>query len=190
MRDDADRLEEFRRAVLPWHRELYGAALRLTRSAQEAEDLVQDAWLRAWAFRERFEPGTNGRAWMHRILMNTFINGYRRRRREREVLAEVRSKRPTRDAWWSPQQGPAVQDPPARALDGVGDEVQTALDALPEEFRTVVRMVDMDDCSYREAASRLGCPVGTVMSRLHRGRRALKERLQHYAEDTGYVAAA
>ncbi len=152
--------------------------MRLTRSRAEAEDVVQEAVLRAWAFWDRFEPGTNARAWIHRILMNTFINGYRRRRREREVLAQVeRGTRRERVA-------------EIAVTEGVSDEVERALSSLPDEFRAVVLLVDLDELTYREVAGVLGCPIGTVMSRLHRGRRVLKRRLRAYATDAGYISAA
>jgi RNA polymerase sigma-70 factor, ECF subfamily len=173
---------EFQRAVLPHTSELYGTAVRLTRSRSEADDLLQEAMMRAWSFWDRFEKGTNARAWMHRILMNTFINGYRRRKRERDFLAEVDrdlGERPFRDA--------AVRQ--ART-DGLGDEVEEALKTLPDEFRQVVLLVDFDDLSYREVADTLGCPIGTVMSRLHRGRRVLKRQLRGYALAEGYLQQA
>jgi RNA polymerase sigma-70 factor (ECF subfamily) len=183
LRREEGTVHEFRRAVLPYVEELYGAAVRLTRSRAEADDLLQETMLRAWSFRDRFEPGTNGRAWMHRILMNTFINGYRRKKREREVLAEVQGGGPAQP--WPTE---AVDE--LQSEDGVSDEVQAALDDLPEEFRSVVLLIDRDELSYREVASALGCPIGTVMSRLHRGRRVLKHRLRDYATSEGYVPAA
>lgn len=170
---------EFDREVLRHQGELLGAAMRMTGSRAEAEDLVQEAVLRAWTFWERFQPGTNGRAWMHRILVNTFINGYRRRRREREILGEVR--RDTR-----------VDDAGGRRGvpgEGLGDEVSAALSLLPDEFRQVLVLVDLDERSYKDAARALGCPIGTVMSRLHRARRAMKQQLGDYAMAEGYVTA-
>lgn len=171
---------EFDREVLRHQGELLGAALRMTGSRAEAEDLVQEAVLRAWTFWERFQPGTNGRAWMHRILVNTFINGYRRRRREREILGEIR--RDTRGEGWERSE---------RSLpgEGLGDEVSAALSTLPEEFRQVIVLVDLDERSYKDAARTLGCPIGTIMSRLHRARRAMKRQLTDYAQSEGYVAA-
>lgn len=178
---DNDR-EEFERTVLQYIDELYGTAVRMTRSRAEADDVVQEAILRAWLFWDRFETGTNARAWMHRILMNTFINGYRRRRREREVLDEVQ-----RDA---KPETLAIPEANADDAEGISDEVERALESLPEEFRAVVLLVDMDELTYREVADVLGCPIGTVMSRLHRGRRVLKRRLREYAMGEGYIAAA
>jgi RNA polymerase sigma-70 factor, ECF subfamily len=175
-------VSEFEQAVFPHTHELYGTAVRLTRSRVEADDLLQEAMMRAWSFWDRFEQGTNARAWMHRILMNTFINGYRRRKRERDFLAEV-----DRELGERPFREHVVRQ--ARA-DGLGDEVRQALRTLPEEFRQVVLLVDFDDLSYREVADTLGCPIGTVMSRLHRGRRVLKRQLRGYAQAEGYVPQA
>ena len=169
----------FDREVLRHRNELLAAGMRLSGSRAEAEDLVQEAVMRAWVFWHRFEPGTNGRAWMHRILLNTFINGYRKRRRERDVLA-------------------AVQLEELRALSGdargnvtpgesLSDEVALALGRLPSDFRRVIVLVDLEDRSYRDAALAIGCPIGTVMSRLHRARAAMKRELSDYAVSEGYV---
>ncbi len=178
---------EFQAAVSPYLDELYGAAVRLTRSRSDADDVLQEAMTRAWAFWDRFEEGTNARAWMHRILFNTFVNGYRRKKREREILAQVRVET-VRDPHWSRGEASLEAKRPALAL--VGDEVKCALEDLPDAFRQVVVMVDLQGRSYKEAADAIGCPVGTVMSRLHRGRRALSAKLRDYAEQEGYVAAA
>lgn len=172
---------EFDREVLSHRGELLGAAMRMSGSRAEAEDLVQEAVLRAWTFWERFQPGTNGRAWMHRILVNTFINGYRRRRREREILGEIRLGERC-DQAWDRNRAPLPGE-------GLSDEVSAALSALPDAFRQVLVLVDLKDRSYKDAAQTLGCPVGTVMSRLHRARRAMKEQLEGYAISEGYVAA-
>lgn len=173
---------DFEREVLRHRRELIGAGMRMTGSRAEAEDLVQDAVMRAWVFWHRFEPGTNGRAWMHRILLNTFINGYRRRRRERDILQTVHAQE-LRDQGWDA----SVAMTPGETL---GDEVQAALDALPEDFRRVVVLVDLEERSYRDAADAIGCPIGTVMSRLHRARRAMKQKLSDYATTSGHLAEA
>ena len=177
-RTSGDRAE-FDREVLRHRGELLGAALRMTASRAEADDLVQEAVMRAWMFWDRFQPGTNGRAWMHRILVNTFINGYRRKRREREILGEIRRETP---AAWEKSQRPIPGE-------GLGDEVTAALRTLPTEFRQVLVLVDLDERSYKDAASTLGCPIGTVMSRLHRARRAMKQQLSEYAQAEGYVAS-
>lgn len=173
---------DWERAILPHKEELFGTAMRLTRSRSEAEDLLQDALARAWTFWHRFQRGTNARAWMHRILMNTFINGYRRKKREREILTEVQRTVLRKPQW-------AHQDSVARAA-GLGDEVEAALSAIQPEFRTVVLLVDLQGLSYKEVARRMGCPIGTVMSRLHRGRRGLQRRLREYAEGEGYIPLA
>jgi RNA polymerase sigma-70 factor, ECF subfamily len=180
---DERRRDDFDREIIRYRSELVGAATRLTGSRVEAEDLAQEAILRAWTFWDRFEPGTNGRAWMHRILFNTFVNGYRRKRRERVILGIVRAVEGDRGA-----HVPAV--PASGESSGIGDEVRAALDALPEDFRRVVVLVDLEDRSYRDAAHAIGCPIGTVMSRLHRARRAMKTRLRDYASVEGYLAQA
>jgi RNA polymerase sigma-70 factor (ECF subfamily) len=172
---------EFDREVLRHRGELFGAALRMTGSRAEAEDVVQEAVLRAWTFWERFQPGTNGRAWMHRILVNTFINGYRRRRREREILGEIKQDERVERGWSHGGRGIPGE--------GLGDEVTAALATLPDEFRQVLVLVDLGDKSYKDAASEIGCPIGTVMSRLHRARRAMKQQLGEYAVAEGYVTA-
>jgi RNA polymerase sigma-70 factor (ECF subfamily) len=174
--------QDFDETVLTHLDELYGTAVRLARSKSDAEDLVQEAVMRAWTFWDRFEPGTNARAWMHRILMNTFINGYRRKKRERTMLAL---------AWIEAHTRPRTIHEARRAKhEGLGDEVEAALAALPEEFRTVVLLVDHNDLTYKEVAEALDCPIGTVMSRLHRARRLLKQRLRTYAVTQGYIAEA
>lgn len=179
---DTRNIEDFQRQVLAHRSELTGAAMRMTGGRAEAEDLVQEAVMRAWMFWDRFQQGTNGRAWMHRILVNTFINGYRRKRREREILGEIKRDTSATQSW-----GGALEGVPG---EGLGDEVTAALSALPDEFRQVLLLVDLRDKSYKDAASQLGCPIGTVMSRLHRARRAMKQQLGGYAVSEGYVPAA
>jgi RNA polymerase sigma-70 factor, ECF subfamily len=170
--------DAFLRTVLSHRRELVSSALRFAGSADDAEDLVQETVMRAWLFRAQFEHGTNVRAWLQRILRNTFINHYRKRRREREILAEhLVCERATRAAGASPA-----------PVESLSDEVTGALASLPREFREVLSLVDANDASYREAAEELECPVGTIMSRLHRARRAMQGRLGAYAAREGYVA--
>jgi RNA polymerase sigma-70 factor (ECF subfamily) len=174
--------DAFEAAIARHEGSLREAARRLTRSRDEADDLLQDAVMRAWTFWDRFEPGSNARAWLHRILINTFINSYRKRRRERELFRQA-GEEAQREALTSI----AVR---SDQRDGVGDEVGAALSALPAEFRAVVELVDLSDLSYREVATTLGCPIGTVMSRLHRARKQLSEMLADYAVVEGYVAAS
>lgn len=172
---------QFESAVTPHLDELYGAAVKLTRSPTEAEDVLQDAVTRAWTFWDRFEEGTNARAWMHRILFNTFVNRYRKRKREREVLTQMHEQR-------VPEAPRFAESELAEA--GLGDEVKAALEGIPGTFREVVELVDIAGASYKEAAARLQCPVGTIMSRLHRGRKLLGGMLQDYAMTEGYLAVA
>lgn len=166
----------FDAAVVRHRSELVGVATRLAGSRAEADDLVQEAMLRAWSFWDRFEEGTNGRAWMHRILFNTFVNGYRRRRREREILAQVAIET-------------ALDTPRAATHDSLSDEVEAALASLPADFKNVLVLVDIEELSYRDAADALRCPIGTVMSRLHRARRAMKLALADYARESGIASA-
>ena len=171
---------QFERTLAPYLEELYGSAMRLTRSPADADDVLQEAMARAWAFWDRYEEGTNVRAWMHRILFNTFVNGYRRNKREREILGQVHRER-IPDPFWTRRE---------LAGEELGDEVKGALSTLPESFREAIELVDIGGASYRDAADAIGCPVGTVMSRLHRGRRLLGAQLRDYAIEEGYVAAA
>lgn len=166
---------------------LYGAALRLTKNARDAEDLVQDTYARAFRFEDRYEPGTNLRAWLFRILYNTFINRYRRRSREKELLSDI-EKHSLQDSIVSDDALYALAHPEEDYLSRlVSAEVLTALEALPEEYRTVVMFADVYEMSYKEIAEIVGCPVGTVMSRLFRGRQKLKQSLFDYAVEQGII---
>jgi RNA polymerase sigma-70 factor, ECF subfamily len=169
---------------------LYRTALRMTRSEAEAEDLVQETYIRAFRFRHQFTPGTNLKAWLFRILTNTFINQYRRKaaRPETTELDDVEESilyRHMRDV--SP--GSASPNPEAELIDNtLSSEVKDALEALPEKFRTTL-LLDVEGFSYKEIAEVLDIPIGTVMSRLHRGRKFLQKRLYDLARDRGIVAA-
>jgi RNA polymerase sigma-70 factor, ECF subfamily len=169
---------------------LYRTGLRMTRSEAEAEDLVQETYIRAFRFRQQFTPGTNLKAWLFRILTNTFINQYRRKaaRPETTELDDVEESilyRHMRDV--SP--GSASPDPEAELIDNtLSSEVKDALEALPEKFRTTL-LLDVEGFSYKEIAEVLDIPIGTVMSRLHRGRKFLQKRLYDVARDRGIVAA-
>jgi RNA polymerase sigma-70 factor (ECF subfamily) len=167
--------EQYNQEILPCLPALSRTALRLTRGNTLADDLVQETLARAWQARASFRPGTNARAWTHRILFNTYINHYRKRKREREVLEELRG---------SSQRSARVEQ------EGFGDEVLAALSALRPEFREAVELVDLRELSYQDAADQLACPVGTVMSRLHRGRKRLRKALQGYAVDQGVLRPA
>jgi len=167
--------EHYNEEILPCVPELSRSALRLARGTALADDLVQETLIRAWQARASFRPGTNARAWTHRILFNTYINHYRKKKREREALDELRSA--SRVSTRAPH-------------DGFGDEVVAALRGLRPEFREAVEMVDVHDLSYQDAADQLECPVGTVMSRLHRGRTRLRRALEGYALDQGVLRPA
>ena len=168
---------------------LYRTALRMTRSEADAEDLVQETYIRAFRFRDQFTLGTNMKAWLFRILTNTFINTYRRKTAQPEVtdlegideFSLYRRMADDRAASTSP-------DPEAELLNSVVDtEVTDALEELPEKFRTTV-LLDVEGFSYKEIAEMLGIPIGTVMSRLHRGRKFLQKRLYDLARERGIAA--
>ena len=181
--------DAFETEALSYIDALYRTALRMTRSEADAEDLVQETYIRALRFREQFTPGTNMKAWLFRILTNTFINAYRKRSRTPETteLDDVdefslyRRMSNERPASSSP-------DPEREFLDGiVSSEVTDALEELPEKFRTTV-LLDVEGFAYKEIAEMLGIPIGTVMSRLHRGRKFLQQRLYDLARERGIAA--
>jgi RNA polymerase sigma-70 factor (ECF subfamily) len=176
-----DRVDHFERCVRPLLPGLRGAALRLTRKREDADDLLQETTLRAWRFWDHYEPDSNLRAWLHRILRNAFVNRYRRKRREYEVMSQARV---------IAEQRACAPNEPAAMQAALSDEVALPLDALAPEFRAVLWAVAVDELSYRETADSLGCPVGTVMSRLHRARRGMTQALQPYAETHGYARSA
>jgi RNA polymerase sigma-70 factor (ECF subfamily) len=169
---------------------LYAVSCRLTKSPLDAEDLVQDTLVKAMRARDQYEPGTNLKAWLFKILHNTFINKYRRGGLERVVL-EGPDADPLADGWVSAASMRALRDPETQALRPlVQEEIYKALDELPEEFRLAVVLSDVEELSYKEIADVMGCPVGTVMSRLHRGRRLLQKRLYDHAVYLGIAPAA
>jgi RNA polymerase sigma-70 factor (ECF subfamily) len=179
--------QDFEREVLEQLPSLLAVATRLTRNPSEAEDLVQDAVLKAIRAHGQFESGTNLRAWLLKILTNTFINRYRRGGLERSVL-ESPDADPLADGWVSSSTIEAMRDPESQALRPILEaEIGKALDELPAEFRLAVVLSDVEDLSYKEIAEIMGCPIGTVMSRLHRGRRLLKSRLYEHARAFGII---
>ncbi|MGH2722784.1 MAG: sigma-70 family RNA polymerase sigma factor [Actinomycetota bacterium] len=182
----SDLEERFERDALPLLREMYAGALRLTRNPADAEDLVQETYLRAYRAFSTFREGTNLRAWLYRILTNAFINLYRKRQREPQTISEDEVPE-----WYLYEQ---MTDQGAEAsaerlvLEAIPDEdVQAALAELPEQFRLAVLLADVEGFSYREIAEMLEIPLGTVMSRLHRGRRALEKRLWDVMRERGLV---
>ncbi|MBI2402623.1 MAG: sigma-70 family RNA polymerase sigma factor [Gemmatimonadetes bacterium] len=161
-------------------------AVHLTRDPSQAEDLVQETYLRALAHRDQYQPGTNCRAWLFTICRNAFLKGARHS--EREVATEDAALEALAAA--GVHAGMAGTDPEGAVFERpeLADAIRLALEKLPEEFRTAVVLVDMEDQSYAEAARVLGVPVGTVRSRLFRGRRLLQGDLLAYAEDAGLLA--
>jgi len=168
---------------------LMAVAVRLTRNSAEGEDLVQDTFVKAMRARDQFETGTNIRAWLLKILTNTFINRYRRGTLERSVVDGSEGESLS-DAWTGTASINAMRDPESAALRPMLEaEIQAALDELPEEFRLAVVLSDVEELSYKEISDIMGCPIGTVMSRLHRGRKMLKSRLYDQAVEMGIIEA-
>jgi len=185
--EDAELRARFERDVVPMLPNLYSAGLRLTRNPSDAEDLVQETYLRAYRGFARFEEGTNLRAWMYRILTNTFINSYRKKQREPVTVQDDEIE----DWYLFDRLGASGVEASAESevLDRLPDEeVQRALEALPEGFRMAVLLADVEGFSYKEVAAILGVPIGTVMSRLHRGRKALQKALWETVQERGLVA--
>lgn len=180
---------QFEQEVLQHLPSMLAVASRLMRHAPEAEDLVQDSVLKAIRARDQFESGTNLRAWLLKILTNTFINRYRRGGLERSVL-DGPDADPLADGWVSASTMEALRDPESQALRPILEaEIAKALADLPTEFRLAVVLSDIEDLSYKEISEIMDCPIGTVMSRLHRGRRMLKSKLYEHARAMGLVSA-
>lgn len=183
------RREEFERFALPHINALFNLALKLTRNRKDAEDLVQDTYLRAYRFFETYEAGTQIKAWLYRILRNTFVNRYRaaKARPEEVDFEKIESfyEQMVEENFLTERQAPT---PESVVMDGVLDaEIQEAIAGLPEEYREVVVLALVDELSYKEIATALSIPLGTVMSRLHRGRKLLQATLLEYARRKGIV---
>jgi RNA polymerase sigma-70 factor (ECF subfamily) len=182
-----DRRSSFEGEVLVHLDSLYGVALRMTRDNAAAEDLVHDTVLKAIRAWDQYQPGTNLKAWLLRILTNTFINRYRRGGLERDLF-EGPDADPLSDRWIGAATMRGMREPEREALAPLVEaEVQKALDSLPEHFRMAIVLSDVEGLSYREIADVMGCPIGTVMSRLHRGRAILQQLLRAHAVALGII---
>ena len=184
--DEAARAARFEAEAMPYLDQLYGAAMRMTRNPADAEDLVQDTYVRAFASFHQYRPGTNLKAWLYRILTNTFINSYRRRQRQ-----PLQTDADAVEDWQlhraASHDSVGLPSAESLALDALPDsDIKDALGQLSEDRRLAVYLADVEGFSYKEIAEIMDTPIGTVMSRLHRGRRQLRGLLADYAREYGY----
>jgi len=176
--------EEFERVALPHLSQLYTAAVYLTKDKTEAEELIQETYLRAFQFFDKFQPGTNCKAWLLSIVRHLFINRYWQKKREPEIIDWAKVER----AYDSVVEQGERADPESLLFSKLmGRDIENALKQLPEEFRTAIILVDIEELTYEEAAQVMGCPVGTIRSRVSRGRRLLRVRLRDYALERGLI---
>jgi RNA polymerase sigma-70 factor (ECF subfamily) len=178
---------DFEKAAMPFVDSLYNTAYRMTRNAQDAEDLVQETYLKAYKYYDKFKEGTNFKAWLFKILKNTFINSYRKKQLE-PVKSDFADIEGTFESQVSDEVTNRAKDPEEEFLEDVLDEdVQQALEDLPDDYRMAVILADLEGFSYKEIAEILEVPLGTVMSRLYRGRKLLEEEMLRYAREHGYL---
>ncbi|WP_062078118.1 sigma-70 family RNA polymerase sigma factor [Demequina globuliformis] len=182
----SDTALEFEVEALSYMDQLYAAALRMTRNGADAEDLVQETYAKAFAAQDKFKPGTNLKAWLYRIQTNAFINTYRKKQREPK-RSDAEQVEDWQLAAAAEHTSSGLASAEQQALDGLGDEeVREALADLPEDFRMAVYLSDVEGFAYKEIAQIMDTPVGTVMSRLHRGRKLLREKLASYGAERGF----
>ena len=185
-----ERRARFELEAMPLLDQLYSAALRTTRNPSDAEDLVQETYAKAFAAFHQYKPGTNLKAWMYRILTNTYINSYRKKQRQ-PLEADSAQVEDYQLARAESHTSSGLRSAEVEALDHLPDsDVKQALQEIPEDFRLAVYFADVEGYSYKEIAQIMDTPIGTVMSRLHRGRRQLREQLASYAVERGFVTAS